>query len=1088
MAMSNQGFPSYSFVMFLAFAAFGSYIWSSDPLQTARPQTQNSPVISQSSLNAVPARLWQDPFRIIYARDKNDSPRLIKNLKDTRLIPEIKHYLADDKTQELLVLGVMVSTEAIADAEERRRRRRYALINALSEAGYVPEDAKHIQVGMMTGWGKNRDRLILPYEWFKQDASVSFSESTSTEKDVHDASGKSATHSHKKVLLLWLDAAHYHKTPYLHLRRLVQTLAKAETRKKMRYAILGPADSGGLYSLVKRAYQDRTLSGEASPASTAVTELCQLQTAGIHILSPLATIADSYLYQKMKQPVKMLEQHLSALRNPAGQSCISFHRTVHSDDQLMFRMVLELWRRGIEPSNNHVVLLSELDTAFGRALPESFKQAFCGKRNQICQQKYIHTFSYLRGIDGVAPGSNTDLGLATLKASAARKKQQSNPGVSIRRPVGAGQFDYLRRIADEIVELDKRLRKQDGKGVLAIGVLGSDVYDKLLILRALRSRLMGVTFFSTDLDAQFLHPAEFPWTRNLVIASSFDLKLIPALQGSTPPFRDNYQTSIFYSSRLALQLTDEDFSRKVNLPTQLDPLLFEVGRKGLISLQPLDNENNHYAKDLFSTRHFELLPQDDAITQSELHPQAGKGELLSPLVITIAIIGLGLLALNQLNARANYQLRWLAIGMLVLAGVSALGIWCSIHEEPFILLAGVSVWPTEIINSLTLVLSLYFICTSLRSLDMNYRKISDDYLLLSWAQSMSKKWKSNAEASFCGNTETTKSNGWKAILALMLVVSALLVALLPRSIGYDNIPLMLLVWVLVLMVWFVLIYRVTPVASLNKWAAQIKQQDEMPIQQYWKIYGEYGAIKNRFLRAFTLVLIFQAFASFIFTLFGLEPAPLRGEVTRVIDSVITVSSLLGMLFLLFYMVDATRLCIIWIRGLTKNNYDWRGTAVDNLVVSMNIPWPCAVHWLKLKIVAQRTSEVSKLIYYPFLVIILILFSRINYFDDWGFPQSLAIITSCLIAVALYAATKLRQQAERVRKDFIDYLESEKITVSGNKAMPNKPSLAQLNELIENVSRLKKGAFQPFLEQPLVKASLLLLGGVGFSASQFSSLL
>ncbi len=1088
MAFSNQGLPSYSFVMFLAFAAFGSYIWSSDPLKTARPPTQNLPVISTANVSTIPARLWQDPFRVIYARDKANKPLPIEKLEKTGLLDEIKQQLKGE-AEELLVLGVMVSTEAIADAEERRRRHRYALVNALSEAGYVPENARHIQVGEMSreelGDGsKVQDRLILPYEWFKQDK-ISPVDDPGT--------------GNKKVLLLWLDSSHYRSTPYLHLYQLAKYLAADENiRQKMRYAILGPATSSGLAALAKQADKG------------SVPKLCSLNIAGMHILSPVATIADDFLYQAMPESTQWLEQRFSIPRYQAGQTCLTFHRTVHSDDQLMLRLVMELNNRGIAPGKNHVVLLSERDTAFGRALPESFSQAFCGCFDLECRKKYIHTFSYLRGIDGVAPGSSTDLGLATSKSSATKSKgKQQNPASAIRRPVGSGQFDYLRRVADEIVRLDKKLRKQDGKGILAVGVLGSDVYDKLLILRALRSRLMGMMFFTTDLDAQFLHPAEFPWTRNLVVASSFNLKLNEKFQGTTPPFRNNYQTSVFYSAGLALQLptlssSAQEFHDRAEMPTRMKPQLFEIGRNGAVSLQPLNEDKDQYGNTLCGIRppnhtlnefHSLTAAEDSSVEsepqrllQSQLHPTIGERELLSPLLVTIAIIILALLALLQLSSGGKTYLPWLGAGLLMLALVTSLGIWCSLREEPFILLAGVSVWPTEIINSLTLVLSLYFICTSLRALNINYYKMSEKYYLLSWAESMSDKYKTAMEKGSSCYENDKNGNSWKVILGFMLLVSASLVALLPRSISYGNIPLMLIGWGGVILSWFVITKYLIPVASINCWEKEVKKQEDTPVQDLWKSYGEHGSLRNRFMRAFMVVLIFQAFVSFIFTLFGLEPPPLRGEYTRVIDSVITVASVLGMLFLLFYMVDATRLCIIWIRGLTKNNYDWRGTKVDELAVTMNIPWSCAVHWIKLKLVAERTEEVSKLIYYPFIVIILILFSRISYFDDWGFPQSMAIITSSLIAIALYAAIKLRREAEVVRSDFIKYLHDEKIAVSGSKTLPGKPNLAQLNELADSVAGLGKGAFQPFLEQPVVKASLLLLGGVGFSASQFTALL
>ena len=55
--------------------------------------------------------------------------------------------------------------------------------------------------------------------------------------------------------------------------------------------------------------------------------------------------------------------------------------------------------------------------------------------------------------------------------------------------------------------------------------LGSDVYDKLLILKALKKGLPGAIFFTTDLDARYSLPSEFQETKNLIVASPFGLQL-----------------------------------------------------------------------------------------------------------------------------------------------------------------------------------------------------------------------------------------------------------------------------------------------------------------------------------------------------------------------------------------------------------------------------------------------------------------------------------------------------------------------------------------------------------------------------------
>jgi len=1117
MAISHQGLPSYSFAMFLAFASFGSYIWSTDPLQTARPQSKNPPAISSNSLNSISARLWQDPFRVIYVRNKDDRQPRFRELGEGNLLTKnIESYLDKNQQQELLVLGVMVSTEAISDAEERRRRNRYALVSALSNAGYVPEDAGHIQVGEMSKKSDSGTPMILPYEWYKHEAKKSV--------------------GNKKVLLLWLDSSHYSKHPYQHFKTLVEMLSKKEnTLKNLRLAILGPSGSGGLGALIKKSAVENGVTHAPD-----VQALYDLGIAGLHILSPSATVSNDLLYAQRgvcekerlskEGNVSCLENRFSLEKCKKGEFCFTFHRTIHSDDKLMSKLTDELKFRNIDDVHSHVVLLSELDTTFGRALPVSFMEKFCAYESEEDSKNckdHIHSFSYLRGIDGVAPGSIADIGLSSSKSSLSKKDDEAdNASKSVRRPIGAGQFDYLRRIADEIVKKDKTFRKLNGKGIRAIGVLGSDVYDKLLILHALRSRLMGVTFFTTDLDAQFLHPSDYGWTRNMVIASSFDLKLTDRLQGSTPPFRDSYQTSMYFSAGLALKLTDQYLHEKkpahkdnkkthskndyfnimADLPTQLGPLIFEVGRNGAVSLQPEADFNieghqnrtdDHDESVEEAVLHNHKLPECETSQLCALHPTVDSQYKGQALVLVFAILMLALLALGQLNAKARYQLYWLGGGVLVLVFVSGIGVLCaSINEEPFILFSGVSVWPTEIINSMTFMLSLYFICISKRAVDKNYLEIGHRYHLFSHID-----YSTNSDgvplsmATISFHLPCVK-NDWVYLVTTMLIVSAVLVAILPLTISFEYIYRMLLVWLLVFVIWFGLIYKCVPVAKINQWVSDLEKQKleymntkkRTPIQLFWNEYGEYGSQRNRFLRTCTVVLIFQAFISIVFTLFGLEASPLRGSFTMWVDATITVVSLLGMLFVLFYMVDATRLCIAWIKGLTENRFDWGDTGVDDLCTELNIPQQYAIDWLKLHMVAERTSEVGKLIFYPFIVIILILFSRINYFDDWGFPQSLAIITSSLIVIALYTAVKLRQEAENVRDEFLQTLNMDKLTVGGNVSLDDKPTLTQIDELIDNVNDLRKGAFQPFLEQPLVKASLLLLGGVGLSASQFTYLL
>ena len=112
---------------------------------------------------------------------------------------------------------------------------------------------------------------------------------------------------------------------------------------------------------------------------------------------------------------------------------------------------------------------------------------------------------------------------------------------------------------------------QSDKKLKAVGLLGSDVYDKLELLKALRPLPPDAVFFTNNLDARFAHPEEWNETHNLVVVSAFDLEIPieqpilvmqPKLNGQglacrlpddhgvhVPPFRDSYQTALFAATR-----------------------------------------------------------------------------------------------------------------------------------------------------------------------------------------------------------------------------------------------------------------------------------------------------------------------------------------------------------------------------------------------------------------------------------------------------------------------------------------------------------------------------------------------------------
>ena len=108
---------------------------------------------------------------------------------------------------------------------------------------------------------------------------------------------------------------------------------------------------------------------------------------------------------------------------------------------------------------------------------------------------------------------------------------------------------------------------------------------------------------TTDLDAQMLYPRHWRSTRNLVVASHFDLLLKETLQTQLPPFRDSQQTNTFYRT-LSIAAGDAKGIEESNITF---PRIFEVGRNGFVRLGAAE-------KNQASSYH----PPDNTLKQIEL--------------------------------------------------------------------------------------------------------------------------------------------------------------------------------------------------------------------------------------------------------------------------------------------------------------------------------------------------------------------------------------------------------------------------------------------------------------------------------------
>ena len=259
---------------------------------------------------------------------------------------------------------------------------------------------------------------------------------------------------------------------------------------------------------------------------------------------------------------------------------VDFERTIGTDDVLIDRLVAELKIRLPADAKRRVVLVAERDSLYSQSLVSEFKQQL----KKSAPLATLEVAYFFRGLDGV---TTRDVGRDSSDKTAPKS---SAPDARLEWPESRDQLDYLRRLSQSLKQSE---RVTNGVPIGAIGILANDVHDKLLVLQALHDTFSDKMFFTTDMDARFLHPRSQAFTRNLIVASSLPLEFYTPpgkdavdLQAGTPPLRDVYQTATYLAARRA-GCRDEECAKDERAAGDLalkNTSLYEVGRNRAVPL------------------------------------------------------------------------------------------------------------------------------------------------------------------------------------------------------------------------------------------------------------------------------------------------------------------------------------------------------------------------------------------------------------------------------------------------------------------------------------------------------------------------
>ena len=582
------------------------------PLKSTRPPSMGGAIKPHVAEGVVQARLWEDPLESARraATFDGEAKRTIGAAKnDVDRVGAIRQEVDDRIKQSqggpITVLLVMTEGGASGESRETRIRDRYAIGSALGIACFIPQgedELSYVEWRDRTGTSR-----VLPYEWYGQGPRKCSLDPAWAQAVLVLWISSEITGDRPIEMLTHLTQSILCERSTIGACRQGRegdgtVLLDLHREQHVRFKIMGPRGSSGFRNLLEEA---------AGSVKGREDHVIWANAGGrVELYSPWATAMPKLLTQGLSVTPKPAESTECVSSDASrAQLCwillragIELKQSIGSDDQLFEALVYELERRRVKFERDAVILIAEWDSFYGRVMPVEFTATVCHRiahrpseenwaiepdRLGLIRSKCdtvdqaidlqvndpvgtrglglnIWRYSYLRGLDGEVSGGQTG---NSVKAAVSQSLKNALLDTQVHeRPTGTSQFDYVQRLAASIErEMAEEANLQQAssdpnigneepvrKPPAAIGILGSDAYDALLILQAMRERFPGVVFFATDLDSRLVYADDYRWTRNLVISSHYGLELYGDLQRDVPPFRSSYQTSAYFATLQAV--------------------------------------------------------------------------------------------------------------------------------------------------------------------------------------------------------------------------------------------------------------------------------------------------------------------------------------------------------------------------------------------------------------------------------------------------------------------------------------------------------------------------------------------------------
>jgi hypothetical protein len=1054
-----------SLVLMVATAALGWFTLT-DSLFSPRIADDRSAASVPFGEQDVVARLWEDPLQAVQAEVIKQGGTVDARHRVSALAAAIQETASSGK--KIGILTVPIPGTPFPDDTEVRLRLRYSVQIALAQGGFAPDDRNHLGYfriawpgpeGVHVRSANREDRLTplpfaagfsnhvsVPYEWFGL-----------RQSDSPDAG--------LKLLVLWLPEGLLGAEPLCRLAYLREQLAPPASLngRLSGFFVLGPRSSDTLKSVAEMnlAFTNHVCAG--------------LLREKLRIYSPQATAPDFLIglspSNRWDDARGDLANKFSRLGLPSVPGWSYFRNVIAPDDQLTDLLVKELALKDVDFRKHRILILAEADTSYGRALPLAFEASIqshlAGNTNlpvssltpvkiqelAAASNAPAPPLIVARYLNGLDRQKGHQINLQNSRPNPQTADQALAEALSRKEsmPLGESQLDYAERLVQALI------RDYDPHTIRAVGVLGSDIYDKLILLRALRRKLPEAVFFTTDLDARLWHPDHFSFTRNLIVASAYGLE--PPRPASKDygiaPFRDGYQVAVFEACAAALRdLT----GGTADWDPPPHPAVYELGRHGPVLLtSPLKSGG---------TRE----PDSSAAQSANLRPppliNLDGTRIGGALLLLAALVGSGWLWRRDSRHRdpeegMHFDHLWEArtgwagfafIGtLLLLIGFAILARWLSFRPqgEPWSWSDGVSVWPTEMVRLFTLCSMVWMFGWAWHRHLYHTKKLGRDFFAPSPGRPTAEK--------------VEERPGWREVLK-----------------------------------------RIN-----EKWPQAREGRDPrrgrtIEARAVFETYLLKAGLRPRLVRIALGTITYLALGfGIIFVSGGMPLRPqVRGEAARVLDLLLLITSIVGFLALVFYVLDSVWLSAQMLTRIARPFTVWPTPLVEEQIRQFRVSKTDIEGYLDVQFAAQKTRETGRLILLPFLIQFLMLVSRNSYFDDWSWPKSLVSIFVFNILLALAGWLILRRATRAIRSEALAKLRENLHALECEQARRGKsnsaaensrgtPSLEEraigLKELRRRIEEERRGAYARLFQDPALLAVLIPTGLLGILTVLFRAL-